>query len=84
MTGVKLVNPVILRPHLALQREIAEWCMERDVPYTPRQWTKSTTENVAKKLSCSRQIYKAVKALNRFLTNKSPSHPFETYQYASK
>jgi hypothetical protein len=78
------MNPVILRPHLTLQREILVWCLEHDVPYTPRQWTESTTESVAKKTTPARKFYKAFKSLSKVLITKSPSHPFGTYQYASK
>jgi hypothetical protein len=84
MTGVKLVNPVILRPNLPLQREIAEWCRQHDVPYKPRQWSKDTEVPVAPRMSCARQLLKASKAVGRFLTSTFPHHPFQTYQYATK
>ena len=85
MTGVKLVNPVILRPNLALQREIAAWCREYGVPYTPRQWTKDSGKTkTSSKRSCSRQLLAAGRAVGKFLVSRSPNHPFESYQYATK
>jgi len=84
LTGVKLENPVILRPNLALQREIAEWCRQHNVPYEPRQWTKDTEVAVAPRMSCARQLLKAVKAVGRFLISTSPNHPFEAYEFATK
>jgi len=84
MTGVKLEDVIILRPHLALQREIAAWCLQHSVPYTPMQWTKRTTESLVKKRSFGQQLYRALKALGKAMMSKSPSHPFEAYQYAGR
>jgi len=82
------VNPVILRPNLALQREIAAWCLQNDVPYTHRPCTQGPAEaSIAGRTtrrSCSRQLFAAAKGLGKLLTHKSPHHPFESYQYATK
>jgi hypothetical protein len=83
MTGLKLKNAIILRPHLELQQEIATWCLQNSVSYTPRQWSTRTTESLVKKTSFGQHMFRALKALGKALAAKSPSHPFEAYPYAT-
>ncbi len=78
MTGLKLANTVVLRPHLALQQEIAEWCSRQGVAYTPRQWTRPGDGSLVKKTTLGRQLCRALRAVGRALTAKSPIAAYRT------
>jgi len=84
MTGVTLERTVILRPHLALQREIAAWCLQHHIPYAPREWTHGPTESVVKNTTFGRRLCRALKTVGKALTAKSPSYPSEAYHFAGR
>lgn len=50
LTGEPLSNPVVLRPHVALQHRIAIFCARHGVPYTPRRWQCSSGKETARPL----------------------------------
>ena len=58
MTGLKLLNPIIMRPRLALRMKIEAWAAEHSITLPPAEYGRRARSKASKPLKRARLMLK--------------------------